>query len=124
MSLLKFKLKNEHVLLLKHVEWSLVHNRTKYIVGHKELEEEEADIYVPFGCDTLYEGIDLILNGQPKEFDPLNQFDPTEYDAKQKDEWDKLYAELPIALDVILTLGTFELGDYVSTFGQRNWKKK
>jgi hypothetical protein len=122
MSLLKFELKTEHLLLLKHIEWSSLGNGI--IVGTKELDEDEAETYVPFGCDTLYEGIDLILNGRPEEFDPLNQDEPTQYTDKQKAKWDKLYAELPMALDVILTLGTFEIGNYASQFGQRDWKKK
>ncbi len=122
MSLLKFELKTEHLLLLKHIEWSSLGNGI--IVGTKEVEEDEAETYVPFGCDTLYEGIDLILNGKGENFDPLNQDEPNQYTPEQIAAWDKLYAELPLALDVILTLGTFEKGNYVSRFGQRDWKKK
>lgn len=123
MSLVKFELKAEHVLLLKHIEWSSLGNGI--IVGSKDgLDEEEAEYYVPFGCDTLHEGIDLILNGKASNFDPLNQYEPTEYSKEQKEEWDKLYSELPMALDIILTNGSFELGNYACRFGQRDWKKK
>jgi len=121
MSTLKFELKQEHILLLKHIEWTSLN---KIIVGTKELEEDEVDFYVPFGCDTLYEGIDLILNGKAANFDPLNQDEPAQYTKEQMEAWDKLYSELPLALDIILYLGTFELGTYKSHYGQRDWKKK
>lgn len=120
MSVVKFELKKEHVLLLKHIEWC---SKNNIIIGTKELDDDEAPYYVPFGCDTLYEGIDLILNGRPEAFDPLNQTEPNEYSIEQKIEWDKLYRELPTALDIILTNGHFELGTYSSKFQQRNWKK-
>ncbi len=110
-------------MLLKHLEWSSLGNGI--ITSTKaDIDEDEAEYYVPFGCDTLYEGIDLILNGKAENFDPLNQDEPTEYTAEQKTAWDKLYAELPTALDIILMLGSFDLGHYKSNFGQRNWTKQ
>jgi len=116
MSVLKLELKEEHVKLLKHLRWSL--NPQNFIVGVSE-EDEPA----PFGENNIYEAIDLILNGVPKEFDPFNTEEIPQYSDEQKAEWDKLYSELPMALDIILYRGSFELGNYKTKFHDRVWKK-
>jgi hypothetical protein len=46
-----------------------------------------------------------------------------EYSVEQKSEWDKLYSELPMALDIILYNGSFELGKYKTRYHLRDWKK-
>jgi hypothetical protein len=53
----------------------------------------------------------------------FNSEDIKEYSEEQKAEWDKLYSELPLALDVILFNGNFELGTYKTKWHDRNWKK-
>jgi hypothetical protein len=45
------------------------------------------------------------------------------YTDSQIAEWDKLYSELPMALDVILYNGNFELGTYKTRYHLRDWKK-
>ena len=63
----------------------------------------DGDEYLPpFGEDNLYEAIDVILNGKPTNFDPFNTDEMIEYTDEQKAEWDKLYSELPTALDLVL----------------------
>lgn len=117
MSVIIFELKEEHVKLLKHLKWSMMDNN--FIVSAEDIAEDTA----PFGVDTLYEGIDLILNGRPSNFDPLNTYDPPAYTPEQIAEWDKLYKELPTALDLILFNGHFQLGTYKTRFHNRSWKK-
>ena len=117
MSVIKFELKKEHVLLLKNLRWGLTQN--KFIVSTENITEDPA----PFGADTVYEGVDLILNGKPEGFDPLNNDGMGTYTDEQISEWDKLISELPTALDIILYNGNFELGTYKTRYHLRDWKK-
>lgn len=116
MSVITFELKQEHVNLLKHLKWSLTDN--KFIVSVENITEDSA----LFGADNNYEAIDLILNGKPEEFNPLETGEVI-YKQEQKDEWDALISELPMALDIILYNGHFELGNYRSKYHIRQWKK-
>ena len=74
------------------------------------------------GENNLYEAIDLILNGMPDDFDPFNTEDIKVYSDEQKAEWDKLYSELPIALDIVLFNGHFELNTYATQYHSRVWR--
>ncbi len=117
MSIVKLELTEKHIKLLKYLRWSL--NKKNFIVG----TEDESEDLVPFGENSLYESIDLILNGKPADFDPFNTDEAKQYSDEQKQEWDSLYTELPIALDIILFNGHFELGTYKTKFHDRFWKK-
>jgi hypothetical protein len=119
MSVLVFELTEKHVKLLKHLRWSV--NKENIISG---VSDEGDEIAPPFGENNIYDAIDLILNGVPADFDPLNTEEIREYSDEQKAEWDKLYSELPMALDVILFNGHFELGTYRTKYHDRQWKKK
>ena len=101
---------------MKHLRWSKGKNNV--IVG---LEEEEDS--VPFGENNIYEAIDLILNGRPEDVNALEDDEIINYSEDQKKNWDNLYRELPIALDIILYTGKFELGSYKTKYHDRNWKK-
>jgi hypothetical protein len=117
MSVIKFELKKEHVKLLKNLRWSIKDNN---IVNMFHDGEE----YIPpFGEDDLYEAIDVILNGRPESFDPFNTDDKPKYSQEQKEEWDKLYNELPTALDIVLYNGNYTLGCYKTKWHDRVWKK-
>lgn len=116
MSIIKFELKNEHVLLLKNLRWGLTDN--KFVISTQDVAEDPA----PFGADNIYEGVDLVLNGKPENFDPLNT-DKISYTSEQIEEWDRLISELPTALDIILYNGNFELGTYKTKYHFRDWKK-
>lgn len=117
MSVVIFELKQEHINLLKHLRWSIKDNNL--LVSTESLDEE-----IPsFGANNLYEGIDLILNGKPENFDPFNTHDMEVYSTEKKEMMDKLFSELPTALDVILYTGSFVPGTYKTKFHDRNWKK-
>ncbi len=117
MSVLKFELTDKHVKLLKHLRWSL--NKKNFIVGTEDETEDPA----PFGENNIYDAMNIILDGVPAEFDPLKTDEITVYSDEQKAEWDKLYSELPMALDIILFNGSFELGKYRTQYHDRVWKK-
>lgn len=116
MSIVKFELKEEHIKLLRHLRWSK--NNENVIVGLDDVEES-----VPFGENNIYEAIDLILNGKPEDFNPFEEEEVSQYSDEQKKEWDQLYNELPIALDLILHNQSFELGNFKTKYNDRNWKK-
>ena len=118
MSVLKFELKKEHVLLLKNLRWSI--NKSNIISA---VADEGDDIAPPFGEVNIYEAIDLILNGKPSDIDPLTHDEFPIYSEEQKAEWDILYSELPLALEIILFNGNFELGSYKCRWHDRNWTK-
>ena len=117
MSVIKLELTDKHLKLLKHLRWSI--NKDNIISG---VADDSDEIAPPFGENNIYDAIDLILNGRPADFDPMTE-DVKEYSAEQKAEWDKLYSELPMALDIILFNGSFELGKHRSKFHDRVWKK-
>lgn len=117
MSVIILELTETHIKLLKHLRWGI--NKNNFI---SSTEDESIDP-APFGENNIYDAIDLILNGRPADFDPLKTEDLKVYSDEQKAEWDKLYSELPIALDIILFKGDFELGSYRTRFHLRDWKK-
>lgn len=117
MSIIKLELKEEHIKLLKHLRFKLNKN-TNIIEGISDEEDS-----VPFGENSIYEAFDLILNGKPADQDPFNDSELPIYSTEQMEAWDKLYSELPIALDIILFNGNFELGTYKTKYHYRDWKK-
>jgi hypothetical protein len=114
MSIIKLELRAEHLKLLKHIKWG------EFDVETKTLKTEEGES--PFGGDNLYEDAGLIIYGIPDNFSPLND-DMIEYTEEQKLEIDKLMSELPLALEIMLNSGTFNLGLYKSKWHDRVWKK-
>jgi hypothetical protein len=118
MSSIKFELKEEHVKLLKNLRWSK--DKNNIIVS---VADEGDSIAPPFGENNLYEAIDLILNGKPSDIDPFTHDEFFEYPEEKRTEWDKLYSELPTALDIVLYNGNFELGTYKTKFHIREWVK-
>jgi hypothetical protein len=118
MSAIIFNLKEEHIKLLKNLNWSV--GPDKVI---KAVKSDEDGDYPPFCEDSIYEAIDLILNGKPENIDILSSSSPNEYTKEQIEEWDKLYQELPTALDIVLYCGKFETGTYKAKHYIRDWKK-
>lgn len=116
MSVITLELREDHVKLIKQLRWS-VRNSVISGIGH-----DGEDYVPPFGEDNLHEAIDLILNGKDDR-DPFITDEPKEYSQEQKAYWDNLYRELPIALDIILFNGSFDLGLYKTKFHTRDWRK-
>lgn len=118
MSTIIFELKEEHVLLLKNLRWSV--DKANIIRG---VADDGDEVAPPFGENSIYEAIDIILNGKQTDIDFITHEDFPVYTENQIAEWDKLYSELPMALDVILYNGNFELGTYKTRYHLRDWKK-
>jgi hypothetical protein len=115
MSLIKFNLKEEHLLLLKNLRWSKKENNV--LVSLDESEEP-----VLLMTDNIYEDINVILNGRPKDFNPLEDEKPFECTPLQKAEWNKLLTELPTALEIVLSCQTFTVGKYIANYATRDWE--
>jgi hypothetical protein len=130
MSVIIFELKEEHIKLLKHLRWStnnvqlLDNSEWKVHPSKLIINISEDDDSTPFNENNIYDAIDIILNGVPEDFNPFETYELKEYSLEQKAEWDKLYSELPTALDIILFNGHFNLGTYRTKFHDRNWKKQ
>jgi len=112
MSVIKFELKEDHLKLLKHLEWQEI-TEGKVITTKSDGS--------PFGGFDHYEDMGVILYGMPDEFDPF-EGNPFEWSDEQKEEMDKLLSELPTAIDVILNKQTFEPGNYKTRYHDKNWK--
>jgi hypothetical protein len=117
MSIIKFELKDKHIKLLKNLRWCNAPT-DKMIVSVDNYDEP-----FMFGGDNIYQEIDLILNGKPINFDPLNSSDIPTYTSEQIEEWDKLLSELPLALEIILFNGNFNTGMFKAKFTDRQWKQ-
>ena len=115
MSLLKITITEDHLNLLKNLQWGI--DKNNVIVAVKD---EGDGIAPPFGMNSIYEAIDLILNGK-STIETEDEF-PT-YTQEQKEAWDKLYSELPLVLDVILFRGKFETGTFKTKYHLKNWEK-
>lgn len=113
MSIIKFELKEDHIKLLKHLEWNELTD-TKSIVSKGE--------NTPFGGFDHYEDMGIILYGRPPEFDPF-EGNPFGWTDEQKEEMDTLLTELPLALEVILNTQSFTPGRYKTKFHDRHWKQ-
>lgn len=118
MSVIIFELKDDHIKLLRELSWSLDDKNT--IVN---LNNNGDELAPPFGFDTIYEAIDLILNGKTKDIDPFNDDTVVEYTEEQKLLWDKLYSELPTALEIILFNKSFETGKFKRRYHIKEWFK-
>jgi hypothetical protein len=119
MSVIIFDLREDHVKLVKHLRWSV--NKDNILSG---VADDGDDIAPPFGENNIYDAIDLIINGRPENFNPLEEEEIKEYTPEQKAEYDALYRELPTALEIILSTGSFQLGTYRTKFHLRDWKLK
>jgi hypothetical protein len=100
---------------LKNLRWSKKENNVLI-----SLDESEEPILLM--TDNVYEDIDVILNGKPKNFNPLEEEEPFKCTPTQKAKWDKLLAELPTALEIVLSCQTFTAGKYKANFATRNWE--
>jgi len=116
MSIKKFKLKNSHIKLIKHLRWIIEDNNT---IKTLMIDNGKS----PYGGLSLIEDIGLILYGKPKEeFDPLSPYGH-QYTDKQIKKMKLLYSELDTALEIVLSLATFKPGIYKTKWNQVNWKK-
>ena len=114
MSLEKLELTNDHIKLVKQ----LIFTNLDGVIFAAD------DRGSAFGGDDKLDDIEIILEGVPEGgIDPFGD-QPVLSDEK-KERYEKLYSELPDALEIILSLGTFEIGNYKrrSHIRRGGWKK-
>ena len=117
MALIKFELEDKHLILLKHLDWEIIKDSNKLSTAITDGAE------TPFGGINLTEDIGIMLFGKPEnDFDPLSPYGP-QYSNEQKSEIKQVFSELPMALEVVLFLQTFETGVYKRKWNLKNWKK-
>jgi len=117
MAAIKFELKQEHLDLLKHLDWSSEDNT--YILRSSSTREPQK----LYNEDDVLDGVSLILEGKYTMGDPLEQDEANTYPQEVKDRYYKLLSELPTALNIILNIGSFELGMYKTRSYLNEWKK-
>ena len=108
----RFELKEEHIKLLRSVfiRWE-----------DCEFGAPAIDCKRPYGNSAVYEDIGDILNIVPEDHDNARYH---VFSEKQKEIMDKLHGETETALQIILSLGTFEIGVYESPdYHSTTWRK-
>ena len=113
MSILKFELKEEHIVLLKSFKWC---EMDESMVIKTDSEDN------PLSGYDYRDVVGAMIFGLPDNYDAIND-ERIPFTEEQNEKVDKLISELPMALDVILNCGTFEPGLYKSKFVHRDWKK-
>lgn len=117
MAMIKFELTDEHLALLKQLNWD-----------YDKFAKEGDDYKLPqlveneeFGNGHIYEMMGIILDGPEKVTDPNNMVD-FRIDDEKKARFDKLLLELPMALDVVMCTQEFKTGKYKTKSSLRDWK--
>lgn len=119
MSLIKFKLTEDHIKLVRQLKINIRNNDENIdyiIIDNKE----------PFGSKDIFDDIFLILYGKPSNGElNINPWDKGQkpWTDEQLNYMKKLLIELPYALDIILYTGKFEVGFYKTKSYHRDWKK-
>lgn len=139
MSLIKFELKNDHLKLLRFLQWSKTD--TNHILSINSLDRTDAEevILTPFGGDNLIEDIGNILYGRPADENIIPISESTEieviegeivvsdntfgYTPEQISEMTQLFYDLPTALNICLYTQSFELGHYKRRYHDIDWVK-
>jgi hypothetical protein len=131
MSLIKFELKKEHLMLLKNLEWSKT--ETNHILSINSLDNDDVEevILTPFGGDNLIQDIGLIIYGRAEGEDivpKMNDEDGRDsivqsYTEEQISEMTELFNGLVTALDICLYTQSFETGHYKRKYHERHWVK-
>lgn len=119
MSVIKFKLTEDHIKLAKHLVFD-ANNENGYdvpVINTKRL----------FGNSDIFEDVYLIIYGKAEEKDFDEYFPWNEqrkiWDDEQFKYMKKLLSEMPIALNIILNAQSFETGEYKTKSYVTDWKK-
>lgn len=118
MALIKFTLTDEHLNLIKNLNWD-------FDLFAKEGDEGKLPQLVedkPFGEGHMYEQMQLILDGPRTITDP-NDTVSFFMDDEIKARYDKLILELPTALQIVLSTQGFEVGNYKTKSHFIDWVK-
>ena len=126
MSIIRFQIKEDHLKLLKNLQWS--QTKTNHILSISGVDNDDAEevILTPFGGDDLIQDIGDIIYGQPEGFDPFDEdsgFGRVTYDDEKVAYMTELFNGLTTALDICLYTQSFVVGHYKSKYHLRDWVK-
>ena len=135
MAKIKFEIKEDHLRLLKQLQWSLTD--TQHILSISDIDNDDAKdvLLTPFGGDDLMEDISHIIEGKVEGEDiiPIRGLEETETgdDLSGKVEFTEaeieymtdLFNGLATALDICLYRQSFEAGHYKTKSYLRDWEK-
>lgn len=130
MSLVKFELKEDHLKLLKNLQWSKTDTNHLLSISGIDSDYSEDVILTPFGGDDLMEDIGQIIYGQPEGEDIVPMSYDEEGDGTFKYKYcdeeikymEELFDGLSIALDICLFTQSFVAGHYKTRYHLRDWK--
>ena len=114
MSIIRFNLTEEHLKLVKNLKFETID-------GHLTTKDSEGDKVCAFGYESLYDEIDLIINGMPEDFDPLNT-EPKTFTEEEVSHMDSLWGDMPTVLELRCYFGTLVPGEYKRKFHDHVWK--
>lgn len=126
MSLVKFEVKEDHLKLLKFLQWS--QTDTDHLISISSIDNDDAAniVLTPFGGDDIMEDIGAILYGQPEEFDPMDEdaeFGKSNWGEEKEAYMRELFDGLSTALSIVLYTQSFDLGHYKRKFHDVVWTK-
>jgi hypothetical protein len=113
MGIERFELTQEHLNLLKHLKFTT----DEFLI----VSTDDVDVSkVTFGENSLYDGRDLILNATRHKSD--NDFESITYSDEEIERFDKLFKELPKALEICIQFQSFKTGKFYKRFHDYEWK--
>jgi len=126
MSLVKFEVKEDHLKLLKFLQWSQTDTDHLVSINNNDNDDAEDIVLTPFGGDDLMEDIGTIIYGQPEDFDPFDEdteFGKSKWGEEKEAEMRELFNGLSTALSIVLANQSFETGHFKRKFHDVVWTK-
>lgn len=127
MSLIKFEIKEDHLKLMRFLQWSKTD--TNHILSINDLDRDDVEdvVLTPFGGDDLIQDMGDILIGVPEGkidfMDEESGFGKTNYSDEQIAYMTELFNGLHIALNICLYRQAFETGHFKRKYHDFHWEK-
>lgn len=127
MSLVKFEVKEDHLKLMRFLQWSKTD--TNHILSINDLDRDDVEdvVLTPFGGDDLIQDIGDILYGVPEgEIDFMDEetgFGKATYTEEQIAYMTELFNGLHVALNICLYRQAFECGHFKRKYHDFHWEK-
>lgn len=139
MSLYRFEITDEHLTLLKNLDWEAAEDGNTGAFGIPYLKKEAPFGDMPMGedldaeednsmlfSDKVIKDAAMIIYGK-KNDDVINdpfQKDGPEYTDEELKHVEKLVGELYLALDIVFYIGEFRTGKFVTEHYMRDWREE
>ena len=127
MSLVKFELKDDHLKLLRALQWS--QTDTDHLLSISSVDNDDAEdiVLTPFGGDDLMEDMGHIIYGMSEEdidfMDEDSEFGKTNWGEEKEAYMRELFDGLSTALSIVLSNQSFETGHFKRKFHDVVWTK-